>query len=169
MIVVSNSSPLVSLCAIGRLELLRNLYGTISIPRAVHYEVAVQGSGRPGAAEVQTFDWITSRDVGNPNLATALQGKLDHGEAEAIALALELQADLLLMDERLGRIESARSSSTDQACYGRAEGQRGFPFEFQTIALFARITDTTGLLATPVASATWAVNAVVPIPRLILN
>jgi len=108
MIVVSNSSPLVSLCAIGRLELLRNLYGTISIPRAVHYEVAVQGSGRPGAAEVQTFDWITSRDVGNPNLATALQGKLDHGEAEAIALALELQADLLLMDERLGRIEAAR-------------------------------------------------------------
>jgi uncharacterized protein len=102
------SSPLVSLCAIGRLEVLRNLYGTISIPRAVRYEIAVQGPGRPGAAEVQTFDWINSRDVGNPNLATALQGKLDHGEAEAIALALELQADLLLMDERLGRTEAAR-------------------------------------------------------------
>ncbi len=108
MIVVSNSSPLVSLGAIGRLELLRDLYGTISIPRAVHYEVAVQGSGRPGAAEVQTFDRITPCDVGNPNIATALQGKLDLGEAEAIALALELQADLLLMDERLGRIEAAR-------------------------------------------------------------
>jgi uncharacterized protein len=108
MIVVSNSSPLVSLGAIGRLDLLRTLYGTISIPRAVHYEVAVRGSGRPGAAEVQSFDWISSRDVGDPNLATVLQGKLDLGEAEAIALALELQADLLLMDERLGRIEAAR-------------------------------------------------------------
>ena len=108
MIVVSNSSPLVSLSAIGRLELLRDLYGTIAIPRAVHHEVAVQGSGRPGAVEVQSFAWITCCDVRNPNVVTALQGKLDEGEAEAIVLALELPADLLLMDERLGRIEAAR-------------------------------------------------------------
>ncbi len=108
MIVVSNSSPLISLGAIGRLELLRSLYGTIFIREAVHLEVVVRGSGRPGAAEVQTVDWIMRSDVANLNVVTALQGKLDYGEAEAIALALERQADLLLMDERLGRIESAR-------------------------------------------------------------
>jgi uncharacterized protein len=108
MIVVSNSSPLISLGAIGRLELLLKLYGVISIPRAVHREVTVTGSGRPGAVEVQSFAWITCCDVGNPTVVTALQGKLDRGEAEAIALALELPADLLLMDERLGRIEAAR-------------------------------------------------------------
>jgi uncharacterized protein len=108
MIVVSNSSPLVCLAAVGRLELLRDLYGAILIPRAVYHEVAVQGHGRPGAAEVQTFDWIASRDVGDPNVVTALQGKLDPGEAEAIALAVERQADLLLMDERLGRAEATR-------------------------------------------------------------
>jgi uncharacterized protein len=58
MIVVSNPSPLISLGAIGRLELMRTLYCAISIPRAVHHEVAVAGSGRPGSVEVQTFDWI---------------------------------------------------------------------------------------------------------------
>ncbi len=110
MIVVSNSSPLVSLSAIGRLELLRNLYGMITIPRAVHREVVLQGSGRPGAAEVHSFEWIICCDVRTPNIVTALQSKLDHGEAEAIALALELQSDLLLMDERLGRMEAARFS-----------------------------------------------------------
>jgi hypothetical protein len=93
MIVVSNSSPLISLGAIGRLELLLKLYGAISIPRAVHHEVTVTGSGRPGAVEVQSFAWITCCDVGNPTVVTALQGKLDRGEAEAIALALELPAD----------------------------------------------------------------------------
>jgi uncharacterized protein len=108
MIVVSNSSPLVSLAAVGRLELLHDLYGTISIPQAVHQEVVMQGLGRPGAAEVQALDWIVCRDVGDPSVVTALESKLDHGEAEAIALAVELRADLLLMDERLGRAEAAR-------------------------------------------------------------
>jgi uncharacterized protein len=108
MIVVSNSSPLISLAAIGRLELLHELYGTITIPRAVHHEVAIQGIERPGAVEIQTLDWFVCRDVTDPNVVTALEGKLDRGEAEAIALAAELQADLLLMDERLGRTEAAR-------------------------------------------------------------
>lgn len=108
MIVVSNSSPLVSLAAIGRLELLHELYGTIIIPQAVHHEVVIQGLGQPGAVEVRTLDWIACRDVGDPDMVTALEGRLDRGEAEAIALAVEVQADLLLMDERLGRAEAAR-------------------------------------------------------------
>ena len=108
MIVVSNSSPLVSLAAVGRLDLLRELYGVITIPQAVYHEVAVRGLGRPGAAEVQTLDWIVRGDVSDPAVVTALEGKLDRGEAEAIALAAELRADLLLMDERLGRAEAAR-------------------------------------------------------------
>jgi predicted nucleic acid-binding protein len=108
MIVVSNSSPLVSLAAIGRLELLHDLYDTITIPQAVHQEVVIRGLGRPGAAEVQSLDWIVCQDVSDLNMVTALEGRLDRGEAEAITLAVELQADLLLMDERLGRAEASR-------------------------------------------------------------
>jgi predicted nucleic acid-binding protein len=45
MIVVSNTSPIINLAAIGQLELLRHLYGTIIIPQAVYHEIAVRGSG----------------------------------------------------------------------------------------------------------------------------
>jgi predicted nucleic acid-binding protein len=108
MNVVSDSSPSISLAAVGRIELLRDLYGAISIPRAVYEEVAMQDPGLPGVLEVQTFGWITCGDIVDPRLVIALRGKLDRDEAEAIALAVELQADLLLMDERLGRFEAAR-------------------------------------------------------------
>jgi uncharacterized protein len=108
MIVVSNSSPLISLAAIGRIEVLRELYGVITIPRAVYNEVAAQDPRRPGAVEVRSYDWISCKEITNPSVATALEGKLDRGEAEAIALALDLPAELLLMDERLGRVEAAR-------------------------------------------------------------
>lgn len=47
------------------------------------------------------------KPVANRQLVQALQQELDHGESEAIALAVEENADLLLMDERIGR-ESAR-------------------------------------------------------------
>jgi len=52
---------------------------------------------------VQGADWIERRQVANRSLVQALQRDLDPGEAEAIALAVEVSADLLLMDERLGR------------------------------------------------------------------
>lgn len=52
MIVVSNSTPLISLAAIGKFDLLRTLHGRIYVPDAVFDEVVAQGSGRWGAAEV---------------------------------------------------------------------------------------------------------------------
>ncbi len=48
MIVVSNTSPIINLAAIGQLELLRHLYGTIAIPQAVYHEIAVKGHGQRG-------------------------------------------------------------------------------------------------------------------------
>jgi predicted nucleic acid-binding protein len=107
MKVVSNTSPLINLAWIEQLELLRELYGTVHIPQAVWHEIVVQGAGQPGAKEVSRADWIEVCAVENKHLVLALHQELDAGEAEAIALALQQQAGLLLMDERLGR-ETAR-------------------------------------------------------------
>ena len=103
MIVVSNASPQAALSFIGQLEVLRQLYGTILVPEAVWQEVAVAGAGHLGRNAVLQADWIERRKVSNRQLVIALVQDLDPGEAEAIALAVEVNADLLIMDERLGR------------------------------------------------------------------
>ena len=108
MIVVSNTSPIINLAAVGQLDLLRQLYGKVIIPQAVYHEITVIGAGQPGAMEVQTLEWIETKQVTNRALVMVLQTELDEGEVEAIALAIELRADLLLLDERLGRTIASR-------------------------------------------------------------
>jgi len=108
VIVVSDTSAIINLAAVGQLDLLRQLYGKIAIPQAVYHEIAVVGAGQPGATEAQTLEWIETREVTNDALVTALQVELDVGEAEAIALAVELKADILLLDERCGRAVASR-------------------------------------------------------------
>ena len=103
MIVVSNASPLAALSFIRQLYLLHDLYGTILIPEAVWQEVPVSGAEQPGRDAVLKADWIERRSVATRQLVRALLQDLDPGEAEAIALAVEVSADLLIIDERLGR------------------------------------------------------------------
>jgi predicted nucleic acid-binding protein len=97
MSVVSNASPLISLARIGKLDLLRQLYGELLIPEAVWHEVVIEGVGQPGANEVKVATWIKTQSVTNTPLVSALRQELDAGEAEAIVLTLETQAELLLM------------------------------------------------------------------------
>ena len=68
MRVVSNTSPIINLAGIGRLDLLRDLYGAIVIPRAVYGEITGFGQHLPGAAEVQAADWIAVYEVKNRSL-----------------------------------------------------------------------------------------------------
>ncbi|MGD1699341.1 DUF3368 domain-containing protein [Dapis sp. BLCC M229] len=103
MIVVSDTSPITNLSAVGALELLHQLYDRVIIPQAVYDEMASLGYQVPGTVEVQTLDWIENRKVENRQGVEELRVDLDIGEAEAIILALELDADLLLVDERRGR------------------------------------------------------------------
>lgn len=108
MRVVSNTSPIINLSCIGHLELLHQLYGDIVIPRAVYNEITRSGAEEPGATEVQQLEWINVHEVANRPLVDALKLEVDAGEAEAIACALELRADLLLLDEHLGRVVAQR-------------------------------------------------------------
>lgn len=108
MIVVSDTSPLIALATIGKLDLLKQLYGEVLVPRAVHDEAASVRPEAPGAMEVRSASWIHVRAVNDQLLVAALSLHLDVGEAEAIALAVESDADLLLMDERRGRLAAMR-------------------------------------------------------------
>jgi uncharacterized protein len=108
VIVVSDASPLLNLAIIGQLDLLRQLYDEVVVPQAVYDEVVVLGSDMPGASDVRDAHWILTKQVMNRPLITALRLRLDRGEAEAIALASELNADLLLVDERKARLVASQ-------------------------------------------------------------
>lgn len=103
MNVVSNASPLINLSRIGKIDLLHRLFENLVIPGAVWNEIVVEGQGLPGAEIVKSSSWISKNEVSNVALVRTLRQEVDAGEAEAIVLALEMKADLLLMDERLGR------------------------------------------------------------------
>lgn len=102
---VSNTSPILNLAIVGQLDLLRQQFGQIQIPPAVLDELKI-AEGRPGSQPIQTAvatGWIQVQLVNNQSLVHLLRQTLDGGEAEAIALALELHADRILLDERDGR------------------------------------------------------------------
>lgn len=104
MKVVSNSSVLIGLSTISRLSLLRERFPEgISVPDAVWREVVHEGGERPGTREVATADWIAVQKVNTLEIVGLLQMSLDEGEAEAIALAHEIGADIVLLDERDAR------------------------------------------------------------------
>jgi predicted nucleic acid-binding protein len=105
VIVVSNSSPLIALSRIGRLDLLASFYKRILVPAEVYHEVTVDGRGLPGAEEVRKAVWVEvapRTSPMDPSLEQACQG-LGAGERGAILLAKSLPADLVLLDESKAR------------------------------------------------------------------
>jgi uncharacterized protein len=108
MIVVADSTPLIALSVLHKLNLLQELYGRIVIGPTVYQEIVIEGRGRSGAAEVASADWIETRLPGNPASLQEISPHLGRGEAETIVLARELPADLVIMDELAGRRELTR-------------------------------------------------------------
>lgn len=105
-LVISNASPLIALCRIDQLKILKALWKEIVIPEAVYQEVVEDGAGKPGAAVISEAceEWIKVAEVKNVKETEALKAVLDDGEAEVIALGQELNANLLLLDNREPRL-----------------------------------------------------------------
>ena len=110
MIVVSDTTPLISLLKINRLDLLKKLFGDVLIPQAVFDELTDDERFRLEADQIREKKFIVVKPVNNPESTNILKRAtgLDQGESEAIVLTDELKADLLLMDEAKGRNVSAQ-------------------------------------------------------------
>lgn len=89
---VSNTSCLIALEVIGRLDLLADQYRSLLIPPAVAHEWGVP-----------TPPWITVLGVQNQTAVQVLRLHLGHGEAEAIVLSLEVAAQRLILDDQRAR------------------------------------------------------------------
>lgn len=100
MLVVSDTTAITNLLKIDLLHLVQKMYREILIPQAVYEEL-----GKLPAQQkfIDNTKWIKTRQVKDQSLVKQLKEQLDPGESEAIALALELKADILIMDEYMGR------------------------------------------------------------------
>ena len=109
--VVSNSSPLIYLAKVGKLNLIKNVYGRVWIPEAVFHEVVTQGKAL-GIAEATIIEeevgqWIFREEI-RPEIDTEY-GFLDEserigpGERQALKLCKQLNADLFIVDDKEAR------------------------------------------------------------------
>lgn len=105
--VIVNTTPIIALALIGKLDLLHKLYGEVVIPPAVQSELLAGGPNSLGVAELQAANWVRTVSLQDSRRADLLSD-LDRGEAEVIALAHELNADLVVIDERLARHHAQR-------------------------------------------------------------
>ncbi|MDR1979022.1 MAG: DUF3368 domain-containing protein [Synergistaceae bacterium] len=96
--VVSDSTPLIALLRIGRLDILKELYGTVIIPKAVREEVSIKNT-----RVLEGYGWIHVKSISNVTAKEAFTSALHEGEVEVMLLAKEIAADLIIMDDGLAR------------------------------------------------------------------
>ncbi len=101
--IIADSTPLINFAAIHRLDVLEQLFGMLVIPKAVETELLEKGERYPSAKELKRADFIDVIRINDLALCNSLKIDLDQGEAEVITLALEQNAELLLLDEIAGR------------------------------------------------------------------
>ncbi|MFW5701241.1 MAG: DUF3368 domain-containing protein [Cyclobacteriaceae bacterium] len=106
--VVSNTTPIISLLKLNRLDLLQKLYKQIYIPSAVYKEIEA-GKAKGYYKDLSRVDWINITEIQDKQ-AVKYFLDLDEGEAEAIVLATELNADLIILDEKLGRFHAKHAN-----------------------------------------------------------
>lgn len=109
MIIVSDTTPVHYLIQIGKIEILKQLFERVIIPEAVLLEMQHEKTPEDVKAWIRARPkWIEVRKP-SPEAIAAIR-ELGKGEQEAIALAVELNADALLIDERKGLREAVRNN-----------------------------------------------------------
>jgi predicted nucleic acid-binding protein len=100
-VVVSDTTPLHYLILVGQETILQKLYGKVLIPPAVLMELS------HASAPVQISNWATNPPawvtVAMPGSIPERYDSLDFGERQALALATEIHADLVLLDDKVAR------------------------------------------------------------------
>lgn len=100
---VVNTTPLVALGQIGRLDLLRQLFDEVIIPEVVYQESIAGEEGRPGAEEIRQATWLIRRTLPEESDWQMDFFGLDAGERDVLRLAGVIQPDWVIIDEKLGR------------------------------------------------------------------
>ena len=99
--VILNSTPLIILSKIGELEILKNSYVEIIIPRAVFEEVTRKND--LAKEKILNSEWIKILEVQDKSDRKIYQAKLHDGEVEVMMLAKEISADLLIIDDNAAK------------------------------------------------------------------
>jgi predicted nucleic acid-binding protein len=99
---VADTGPVITFARLGQLDLLYQIVEVLVIPDAVYDELVGRGKERPGATEVEPGGWMHRRTVMDRDAVAQLPRVLHAGEREAIILAQEINAQLLI-DEQRGR------------------------------------------------------------------
>lgn len=101
--IVSNTTPLINFSSICRLDILQQLFKQITIPKAVEKELMEKEQRFPLVKEIKQIDFISTVEIKDIQFCNSLKAELDEGEAEAITLAIENRAELIILDELAGR------------------------------------------------------------------
>ena len=127
MTVISDSSPLITLAKIGRLELLPRLYRTITITPQVYTEIVVNGKGLAASVEIAAAKWIEVKPVRNEDALKIAQQTygLGIGELSTIFLGKELRAALVLLDDAKARRAAQQEGLAVLGCVGVMEDAFG--------------------------------------------
>ena len=106
MIVVSDTTPLIALMKASQLDLLEKLFGRILIPKAVYEALTSNIAFQDEVEIIRTCAFLEVVTVPDSKTVDVLRRAtgLDLGESEAIVYAESSAADILLMDERKGRL-----------------------------------------------------------------
>jgi uncharacterized protein len=106
MVVVSDTTAISSLFRVGKLDLLQELFAEVILPNAVFEELTALEAHGYDISKIREASWIQVRQANNLTMVQTLNNTLDLGESEAIALALETAADILIIDEKRGRLKA---------------------------------------------------------------